>query len=282
MELEGMIGPVTVVTGFEKGSGKTTFLNLALPVARRRGPVALFTIGMDGAQKAREGQGGTPEIRVEPGDLVITTEALARSSTARFEILEALPGRTALGRLLLGRAQRGGSLTLVGPEHFSTLVEAVELVQREHLAAAVLVDGAVNRLTQVSAFGDPGFVFTARVSPSNLDKVTLRLRALQALSALPLEPEPEGHRIEGPLSQGVLDSLPAGVQDLSLEDLTRNFLDPEVCLRLLDRMKVTVRRRLALRGLAITLRDLSREAFLDRLGPAAAPLVCFNPCEVPA
>lgn len=280
MDLEGLIGPVTVVTGFDKGSGKTTFLNLALPVARRRGPVALFTIGMDGAQKARDGQSATPEIRVEPGDLVITTEALARSSTARFEILEALPGRTALGRLLLGRAQRGGSLTLVGPEHFSTLVEAVELVQRENLATSVLVDGAVNRLTQVSALGDPAFVFTARVSPSNLDKVALRLRALQALSALPLEPEPQTHRIEGPLTPEVLEGLPKDLEALSLEDLTRNFLDPELCLRLLDRMRVTVRRRLELRGLAITLRDLSREAFLGKLGPAASPLVCFNPCEV--
>ena len=30
--LKGIAGAVTAVTGFEKGSGKTTFLNYALPV----------------------------------------------------------------------------------------------------------------------------------------------------------------------------------------------------------------------------------------------------------
>ena len=43
--LAGVEGAVTAVTGFEKGSGKTTFLGLALPHARRAGPVAIFTIG---------------------------------------------------------------------------------------------------------------------------------------------------------------------------------------------------------------------------------------------
>ena len=43
------------MTGFEKGSGKTTFLNALLPVARQAGPVAVFSVGVDGALKARSG-----------------------------------------------------------------------------------------------------------------------------------------------------------------------------------------------------------------------------------
>lgn len=279
-ELEGMLGTVTVVTGFEKGSGKTTFLNLALPLLRRRGPVAVFTIGVDGAQKAREGQGHPAEIRVEAGDLVITTENLARASQARFEVLEVLPGRTALGRLLLGRAQRGGSVTLVGPEHLSTLAECISLVQAEGWAASVLVDGAVNRLTQVSALGDPAFVFTARVSPATLERTALRIRALEALAELPVDPDPAlgVSRIEGPLTPAVLEALGSRVEALSLEDLTKNFLDPEACLRLLDRVKVSVRRRFELRGILVALRELSPEAFRARV--PASPRLCLDPCGV--
>ncbi|HWQ07736.1 MAG TPA: hypothetical protein VN436_01465, partial [Holophaga sp.] len=174
--LKGICGAVTAVTGFEKGSGKTTFLNHALSIARPAGPVAVFSIGVDGSLKARETGAAVPEIRVFPGDVVLTTELFARASGARFEVLETLPGRTALGRLLVGRALRGGSVTLVGPEHFSLLAEIIDLVRRERWAASVLVDGAVNRITQVSALGDVRFVFTVRADRANLAKVSERVR----------------------------------------------------------------------------------------------------------
>lgn len=69
--LDGAVGAVTAVTGFEKGSGKTTFLNHALPFLRQSGPVAIFTIGVDGALKAKDLSGTPPEITIEPGDVVM-------------------------------------------------------------------------------------------------------------------------------------------------------------------------------------------------------------------
>lgn len=277
--LEGIAGGVTAVTGFDKGSGKTTFLGHALPLARRAGPVAAFTIGLDGAQKV--GPTGAPaaEVRVEAGDVVLTTEALARASTARFEVLEALPGRSALGRLLLGRARRAGSVTLVGPEHFSTLGEAVARVREEGWAASVLVDGAVSRITQVSALGEVRFVYTARVDPGSLARTALRLRALTALAALPQAAQPEGHRLEGPLTPEVLALLPKGLESLSLEDFTKAFLDPEALLRTLARMHVTVRRRFDLLACVVALREVERAAFLQAVGPEAAPAILFSPFE---
>ena len=85
------------MTGFEKGSGKTTFLNALLPVARKAGPVALFSVGVDGTLKARDGA-HAPDVRVEAGDVVLTTDLFAHASSARLEVLEALPGRSVLGR----------------------------------------------------------------------------------------------------------------------------------------------------------------------------------------
>ena len=285
IELQGIAGAVTAVTGFEKGSGKTTFLNLALPIARQAGPVAVFTIGVDGALKACESGVSVPEIRVEPGDIVLTTEAFARASGARFEVLETLPGRSALGRLMVGRTLRGGSITLVGSEHFSQLAELIGRVRQEGWAASVLVDGAVNRITQVCALGEVQFVFTVRADRANLTKVAARIRAIAALSALPVEapgpaaPELASHRLEGPVTTESLKELPQGTQEVTVEDFTKFFLEPSELFRALERYRFSVRKSFALLCFSVTLRDLTREAFLQAVGPAAGARVLFNPYE---
>lgn len=280
--LADAVGAVTAITGFEKGSGKTTFLNHALPVLRAAGPVALFTIGLDGTPKGGAGSEPAPAIRVEPGDVVMTTDAFARTASASLEILEALPGRSTLGRPLLGRVRRGGTVTLVGSEHLSVLAEAIALVRREGWAKSVLVDGAVNRLTQVAALGELGFIFTARIDPGNLARVAARLRHLGRLAALPVEPEPATGtwRLDGPLGPAQLAGLPEGCPRLSLEDFTKVFLEPVDFARTLERMAISVRRGFRLRGLAVTLRDLSRAEFLQVLGEPLQDLVLFNPYEV--
>lgn len=280
--LKGAAGSVTAITGFEKGSGKTTFLNYALPELRREGPVAVFSIGVDGALKARDASAPSPEIRVERGDLVMTSEAFARASSASFEVLEALPGRSALGRLFLGRARRGGSVTLVGSEHLTVLAEAIARLRREGWAASVLVDGAVNRLTQVAALGDLGFVFTARIDRGNLPRAAARIRHLNLLADLPVDPSPSeaSHRLEGPLGPAQLAALPEGTRALSIEDFTKVFLEPADLARAAQRLELSVRRAFHLRCVAVTLRDVSREACLRAVGEGAGASLLFNPYEV--
>lgn len=272
---------VTAVTGLEKGSGKTTFLNLALPVAREVGPAAVFTIGVDGSAKAREDGSATPDIRVAPGDLVVTTEAFARASDARFELLEVLPSRSALGRLFLGRAVRAGAVTLVGSGSFVEMAEIIERVRGEGWVASVLVDGAVNRLTQVSALGAARFAFTARIHPANLVKAAAKLQALAALADLTAA-EGSEHIWEGPLTPERLVQLPPPPAALSLGSFSDAFLEPPDLRRLLTRHEVRLRRPLDLLCFAIVLRDLSRDTFLETVGPSVASRVLFNPYEVVA
>jgi hypothetical protein len=281
--LEGVAGGVTAVTGFEKGSGKTTFLNALLPVARKAGPVAVFSVGVDGASKARDGA-RAPEVLVEERDVVLTTDLLARSSSARLEVLEALPGRSVLGRLLLGRAVRRGGVTLVGAEHLAALARAVLLVREEGWAASSLVDGAADRVTQLGALADVGFVYTVRVDRGNLTRVAGRLRALVALTELPVVPEPpEGTlRLEGPLTDEVRQGLPEGLVALSLGDLTKVFLAPSDLLRFLARVRCSVRMGTRLLGVVPALRGVGAEELRQAVGPAVAGRLLPNPCEVAA
>ena len=278
--LDGVAGGVTAVTGFEKGSGKTTLLNGLLPVARTAGPIAVFSIGVDGGLKARDGA-RAQEVRVEAGDVVLTTDLLARASSARLEILEALPARSVLGRLLLGRAVRGGEVTLVGAEHLAALSGAIDLVRQEAWAASALVDGAASRVTQVGALGDVRFVFTVRVDRANLPRVAERLRALVALASLPASEPPAGAmRLEGPLTEKVRDLLPPDLASLSIEDFTKSFLPPNELLRFLGRVSCSVRRGLRLLGVVPALRAVTLDELREAVGPAASALLVANPCEV--
>lgn len=269
--LRRVAGAVTAVTGFEKGSGKTTLLGLLLRHARHHGPAAAFTIGVDGV-----GHGGTP-IHVEPGDVVLTTEPMARASEARFEVLDTVPGRASLGRLLLGRARRAGAVTLVGSEHFSALSDAVLRVRREGWAHSVLIDGSVNRLTQVSALGDLQFTFAVRVTRANLRRAAEKVKALAELADLPRDEGEGAFRVEGPLTPEMLETLPPETQAISLPDFTKVFLDAPTLHRTLDRYRVTVRRSFGLLGFAVGLRDVRPEEFLFAVGPKAGEQVLFNP-----
>ncbi len=281
--LAGVAGGVTAVTGFEKGSGKTTFLNVLLPAAREAGPVAVFGIGVDGALKARD-SARAAEICVEPGDVVLTTDLFARASSARLEVLETLPGHSVLGRLLLGRAVRRGGVTLVGAENLAALSGAVRIVREERWAASSIVDGAADRVTQLGALGDVGFVYTVRVDRENLPRVAGRLQALVALSRLPVVPDaPEGAlRLEGPLTDDVRLGLPEGLVALSLEDVTKLFLPPGELLRFLARVTCSVRRGFRLLGVVAALRDVAPAELRHAAGPEVAAWLLPNPYEVAA
>ncbi len=274
---------LTAITGLEKGSGKTTFLNALLPGERKKGPVALFSIGVDGRLKARDG-GREAEVRVEAGDVVLTTDLLARASTARLSILDVLPGRSVLGRAFVGRVVRSGEVTLAGIDNLATLSETISRVVKEEWAVSCLVDGAANRLTQVSALSNAGFIFTARVDPANLARVSSQLEALVALASLPVvpEPSPAAFLLEGPLTEEIREELPANLEALSLADFTKSFLPPRALLRLLESVTVSVRRGVRLLGIAATLRDVTFPQFHEAVGHCVSAWLLPNPYEVGA
>lgn len=274
---------VTAVTGFDKGSGKTALLNALLPDARRAGPVAVFGIGLDGSLGARDA-GRPAEVRVEPGDLVLTTDRLARASAARLEILEASGARSSLGRLILGRALRGGDVTLVGTDHLAALSETIELVRGERWAASCLVDGAANRLTQVNALGEAGFLFTVCVERANLARVAARLEALAVLLDLPVVPDPPPGtcRLEGPLTEETRASLPGELASLSVADFTKVFLPAATLARLVGRVAVSVRRGVRFLGVVAAFREVSLADLRRVAGERACRDVLPNPYEVVA
>ncbi len=190
----------TAICGLSKGCGKTTAFSWACGTARQAGPVALMTIGTHQQGKLQSSNATrfpmgpdnsrqnslVPELQVCPGDVVLTTLPQAHLSPASLEILATIPGRASLGRLILGRAHRYGTVALMGPEHLSALQLACDMIREESWAQSIIIDGAANRLTQLSALDGLQFIYTLRVGPDNIGLAVEQLEFLDSLAHLPL------------------------------------------------------------------------------------------------
>jgi len=139
--------------GLAKNVGKTTATNhlLQMLLAERlyeASELALTSLGLDG--EATDAMTGLPKPRYVPqaGLLIATTNALLRQAEnegARFERLHQLPGRTALGPVILARVKQPGRVVIAGP----TLLRDLRFTLDQFgICGAKLgiIDGAINRL----------------------------------------------------------------------------------------------------------------------------------------
>lgn len=289
---EDFMGRVTFVTGAEKHCGKTTFMNRAAEFARRgavaerRPGPALLTVGYDG--EARDFLSGArkPAVPVAAGDIIVTTERFAKPCCP--EILEVLPGSTALGRLCIVRAHRAATVALVGPEGNSLVAWAVRHIVDEGLTDTVLVDGAINRITQAASVAGARFVYTLRVDGSSLNRSLAQVRRMAALVHLPVITNVE-QAMAGSLSPFVLDGaltsetaarLPAEARAVVVDDFTKIFLGDQELSAFRRSRALYVRHHIEFGGFIVMCRGISDGEFKARLADdEIAALVAFNPYE---
>jgi hypothetical protein len=293
LEVKDFRGRVTFITGPEKDCGKTSLLNACLALLRGAGEgeaasggLAFMGVGFDGeARDAFSGQ-RKPRIEARAGEVFVTAEHYLRMTTCHPELLEVLPGSTALGRLAVARARRTGAVTIVGPERNDYAAWAIARMREEGWASTILVDGAINRITQVAAFAGSRFLFSLRASPSDLERQVRRVRLMAALQRLPCLAELGGRAAEpllaldGPLTLESAGRVPAGVATLVVEDFTKVFLDGQALAAFTRNRALVLRERVDFGGFVVLLRDLSQESFRLALADEEAwNLVSFNPYE---
>jgi hypothetical protein len=139
--------------GLAKNVGKTTATNHLLRTLLderlyEASELALTSLGLDG--EATDAMTGLPKPRYVPqaGLLIATTNEFLRqaeSEGARFERLQQLPGRTALGAVLLARVKQPGRVVIAGP----TLLRDLRTTLDQFGASGAklgIIDGAINRL----------------------------------------------------------------------------------------------------------------------------------------
>lgn len=284
------LGRVTFVTGPEKHCGKTTFMNRAAEIARRGarmaglGGPALLTVGYDG--EARDFLSGArkPAVPVSPGDIVVTTERFARPCVP--EILDVLPGSGAMGRLCIARAHRSATVALVGPEGNSLVAWAIHRIVKEGISDTVLVDGAINRITQAASIDGSRFVYALRVDGANLERSLARVRRMYTLVGLPLASEvgvagmPEPYRLHDALTAESVARLPKNTPIVMVDDFTKIFLGDSELASFMSERDLYVKRRIAFGGFVVMCRGLKDDEFEKRLADEAiAAMVTYNPYE---
>lgn len=282
---EDFLGRVTFVTGPEKHCGKTTFLNRALALVRAAGErPAFLSVGYDGEARDSLSAARKPSVPVAAGDVVVSAERFLRDGRILPEILEAFPGGSAFGRICAARAGRTGRIVLVGPEGNEGVSRVLSFLRDEGAARTVLVDGAINRITQVASWPGARFVFVLRADAAGLDKVARQACRLSLLASLaPAAPgfgAGEGEVIlAGPLTAATAGALPKSARAVAVEDFTKVFLDDGELRSFLAGRELRVRAPIECAGIVAILRGVSRETFLSRLDEGTAARIVFNPYE---
>lgn len=308
-------GRTLFAAGPGKDAGKTTFLVRAAALARRAAaeaglkPPGLLSVGYDG--EARDYLSGAckPTVPVEAGDVYVTAERFLRQGGASPEILEASPGRSALGRLCVARATRAGRAALVGPEGNGIVAELLSIILDGGLASVALVDGSVNRITQIASRRDALMAYALRIDRGNQDSSLDALRRVALLLGLPLAgglrgagmaggdganlagtPDmanaPPAFELDGALTASSAATLPKEARAVIVGDFTKVFLDYRALLAFMRTRSLLVRSRPEFAGFVAVTRGLSDEAVLGRLsgddeptlgGKPLAEWIRFNP-----
>ena len=288
---EAYLGQVMFVSGPEKHCGKTTFMNRAMVLARRgavkagKKPPAVMTVGYDG--EARDFLTGVrkPAVPVQSGDVFITTERFLRQSGSCPEILDVAPGVGALGRLCIARASRDGVVALVGPEGNKAVAWILESLVDGGLADTVLVDGAINRITQAASRKAARFVYVLRVDRAGLRRAVDRVRRIGALMALPmaLDGSLAGSSlyIDGALTAETAARVPLATKSVVVDDFTKIFLDRSELAAFTRDHGLAVVRQIDFAGFVVSCRGLSDDEFIRCLDDKElAALVCFNSYQI--
>jgi hypothetical protein len=143
--------------GIAKNVGKTTTTNRLLETLLSEsfysaGELALTSLGLDG--EAIDALTGLTKPRYVPqaGLIVATTADLLRQAEregAQVEYLVQLPGRTALGPIIVARVLRPGRIIIAGPTLLRDLRHALDIIKSFGTRLSI-TDGAINRLGAAS------------------------------------------------------------------------------------------------------------------------------------
>ena len=286
MELNKLLlNNTTFIVGSDKNSGKTTFLNYALRQLRGITPLAFLTIGIDGEKQDLISGNPKPCIYSIIGDYLVTTELMLNKTDILFEIHEVFPIKTVLGRLVLVRTLRDGFIELVGPEDNTQLANILSFIRFEKKIKTVLVDGAINRITQVSAFKKAGFIYVLKVMRSNLGSALEKIKTLSLLKDIPQADEKNIENsgsfvFKGALTSSKLNQIPPQFNNLILEDFTRIFLKYSELKALNKKRKIFFSEAFNFHFFLINLYDVKKDDFTALLAQNNLSVkVVFNPYQ---
>lgn len=277
-------GATTFLLGNEKNAGKTTLLNYVVSRIRNAGPLGYMSIGVDGERNDAITGAPKPQVIAEAGDWLVTARQALAESVVQADLREVFPFQTVFGAPVLAHVRIGGRIELIGPGSNARVAQVLEAVAAEDIQT-VVIDGAYDRVTQVSVARHGTIVYVARATPANLTRVAGEVRRMFLLQSLPVLPEhPERVdasicTLDGALTARAIETLPAGCRTILLGDFSQVFLSEPELRRLLRQVELRFCRAFRFAACIVNLYDLTEKEFRETLNdPAIASHVVFNIC----
>ena len=222
------VGKIVFIAGSSKNAGKTTFLNYLLPRMRSISQIAYLTIGIDGERKDQIFGTDKPVIESKAGDVLLTCESLLSLSDGSYEVLQVFPWRTVLGKLMIVRTVRTGLIEIAGPENNLQLEKVVDYIRYNLGIKSIIIDGAVNRITQISSGNSAGFYYVCRVTIENYSSSIEKMRIISFLNKVKVTPELKGleeiYIHKGAFTKSSFMKIPEKISTIEIEDFTKCFL----------------------------------------------------------
>lgn len=268
---------VNLIIGPGKACGKTLFAKAAALSVRAAGDrLALMAVGADGGAE----RAAANEVGLEAGEVFVTAERLLAGATCLPVLLETLPGASALGRVVVARAARRGRAALAGPERNECLAIAAERILGEGWASTVIVDGALNRITQIASLGKARLFYAIVADKANCRTMAAKLRDFLRLVELPEAAigaggaaEPAAYRLPGPLTASAAERIPEQTRLVVIEDFSKVFLEGRDLSAFLRRHRLAVAQPVDFGGFSVVLGGIRREDFEELLGEEASKRV---------
>jgi len=170
--------------GTAKNTGKTTtVLSVLDEMHNRQMKIAVTSIGYDGEQLDNFTGLPKPTYLLNAGDIVATASDCLEAGTARFQILQATNCQTILGKIVIARVLREGSVLVAGPNRQKDVAEIIRRLKKMPIDL-LLVDGAVNRLTPM-LLCDGLVLSTGAALTPDIEQVTRHIKVLVSFFQLP-------------------------------------------------------------------------------------------------
>lgn len=287
-------GRVNFIAGFAAASGKTMLAKAILALLREKGlKCALISAGYEGGGREPAGAPALkmpslemPTFEVKKGEVFSTAANALSFLDCMPELIAGPVGSSALGPIVLARAERSGSAILAGPARSEALATLVEAARHLRGIDAVIIDGTLDRLTQISVLPDPQLYCAVRADRADCQQIAKRMATFYQLVHLPKwdasrAREGEALIFEGALSSATLEKHKSARDiPILIKDITRVFLRPDEIASLSARGRLFIQQEISFRGFVVTLRDIEPEEFMFYLPhDVADSILSWNPYE---
>jgi len=269
LNVNNIVNKTTFIIGHDKNVGKTTYFKYLVNKVREQSAPAYLTIGVDGEQSDLISGTNKPQIFAKAGDFVITTEMMLRTTDTSYKVHEVFPVNTAMGKLMLIEIMRDGTIELIGPEHNVQLESVLN-----HLATAglntIIVDGAIDRVTQVAASEMAGFIYVLKIDAVELhtaiDKMKLIHLLKEVVQVTDEELEDEGtYQLSGAFTKTKTSIIPDNIKTIVVDDFTKVFLSLRDLRSVMKKYQLKFRYHFEFLHYVVNLYNFSKEEFVKQL-----------------